>query len=295
MSKIIFTRGIQGSGKSTWAKQYCQDNQDWVRVSRDDLRNMRGKYWIPKDEGMISEMEIDCAYNALDSGKNVIIDAMNLNRKRDIDDKLTQLELMLFGLGDEEVPVLDYEIKNFTDVPLEECQRRNLIRPNSIDPKIIQGTWEKYLAPELVVYEEDKSLPHCVIFDVDGTLAKMDGRSPYDWHRVGEDKVNEPIRNLYHAMHLDGETKLIIFTGRDGSCLDATTDWLRDNGIHDFEIYIRPEGDTRKDSIVKRELFENNIRGKYYVDFVVDDRDQVVDMWRKELGLTCLQVDYGNF
>jgi hypothetical protein len=58
---------------------------------------------------------------------------------------------------------------------------------------------------------------------------------------------------------------------------------------------MRPEGDNRKDSIVKRELFDTHVRNKFYIDFVLDDRDQVVDMWRNDLGLTCLQVDWGDF
>jgi hypothetical protein len=58
---------------------------------------------------------------------------------------------------------------------------------------------------------------------------------------------------------------------------------------------MRAEKDNRKDSIIKRELFDKHIRDKYHVDFVLDDRDQVVRMWRRELGLTCLQVNYGNF
>ncbi|MGH7203736.1 MAG: AAA family ATPase, partial [Candidatus Levyibacteriota bacterium] len=55
------------------------------------------------------------------------------------------------------------------------------------------------------------------------------------------------------------------------------------------------EKDFRKDAVVKKELYETHISGKYEVLFVLDDRDQVVEMWRKDLGLPCFQVDYGNF
>ncbi len=60
-------------------------------------------------------------------------------------------------------------------------------------------------------------------------------------------------------------------------------------------LNMREAGDMRKDSIVKKELFDQHIRGKYNVRMVIDDRDQVVDMWRNELGLTCLQVAEGDF
>ncbi len=122
----------------------------------------------------------------------------------------------------------------------------------------------------------------------------MDGRRPVAWDRVGEDLPKDEIIDLANMYKKFGY-KLIIFTGRDGSCLKLTEDWLFEQGVNYDEIHIRPEGDQRKDSIIKKELFEENIRGKYFIDTVVDDRDQVVKMWRKELGLTCLQVDYGNF
>lgn len=57
---------------------------------------------------------------------------------------------------------------------------------------------------------------------------------------------------------------------------------------------MRPEGNNEKDSIIKRRMFDEYIRGKYYVDFVLDDRNQVVEMWRN-MGLTCLQVAEGDF
>ena len=58
---------------------------------------------------------------------------------------------------------------------------------------------------------------------------------------------------------------------------------------------MRRTGDRRKDSTVKREMYERTVPGTYDVLLVLDDRNQVVDMWRKVLGLPCFQVDYGNF
>jgi hypothetical protein len=57
---------------------------------------------------------------------------------------------------------------------------------------------------------------------------------------------------------------------------------------------MRAESDFRKDSIVKKELFDNHIKNKYFIEYVLDDRNQVVDMWR-DMGLKCLQVQEGNF
>lgn len=134
-----------------------------------------------------------------------------------------------------------------------------------------------------------------IIVDIDGTLAKMNGRGPFDWVRVGEDKVNEPVRLLVDLYHSSGRGEVIIFSGRDGCCFPETVEWLLNNRIPYTKFYMRPEGNNEKDSVIKRRLYDEFIKDKYEIEFVLDDRDQVVNMWRKDLGLTCLQVDYGNF
>tara|TARA_R110000824_G_scaffold167675_5_gene344682 strand:- start:1742 stop:2179 length:438 start_codon:yes stop_codon:yes gene_type:complete len=138
--------------------------------------------------------------------------------------------------------------------------------------------------------------PKCILVDVDGTLAKMKRgpgeRSPFDWHRVGEDLPNMPIINLVNALSQD--YVIIVLTGRDGIALEDTKDWLEDYGVKYDGIHIRPEGNNQKDSIIKHDIYVNHILPNYEVEFVLDDRDQVVNLWRS-IGLTCLQVDYGNF
>jgi len=132
-----------------------------------------------------------------------------------------------------------------------------------------------------------------IIVDIDGTLAKMNGRGPFEWHRVGEDKVNEPVKTVVNA--LKKLYTIIIFTGRDGVCLTETINWLIENQIHYDKLFIRGQGNNEKDSIIKRRLYDMYVKDEYQVDFVIDDRNQVVDMWRKDLGLTCFQCDYGDF
>jgi len=44
---------------------------------------------------------------------------------------------------------------------------------------------------------------------------------------------------------------------------------------------MRAAGDMRKDLIVKRELFDRHIRDRYRIAFVLDDRDQVVQITRQ--------------
>jgi len=74
-----------------------------------------------------------------------------------------------------------------------------------------------------------------------------------------------------------------------------TERWLAKHNVPYDMLIMRKHTDTRKDSIIKKEIFDEHIKGKYFVRFVLDDRNQVVDMWRQDLGLPCLQVYYGDF
>jgi hypothetical protein len=102
--------------------------------------------------------------------------------------------------------------------------------------------------------------------------------------------VNEPVRSI-----LQTAGKAIIFvSGREDKYKPQTLLWLEKHGIKFDHLYMRKSGDLRKDSIVKQEIYEQLILNQYNIAFVLDDRDQVVRVWR-DLGLTCLQVDYGDF
>jgi len=136
----------------------------------------------------------------------------------------------------------------------------------------------------------------CIIVDIDGTLAHKGDRSPFHWERVGEDLPNVPIIRLLECIQESCEDGLvtILMSGRDSVCRPETEEWLRVHHIKYDHLFMRPEGNTEKDSIIKKRLYEENIKDKYSVWLVLDDRNQVVEMWRSE-GLICLQVADGNF
>ena len=118
-------------------------------------------------------------------------------------------------------------------------------------------------------------------------------RGPYDWHKVGEDSRDYAIGYLVDVLEQVG-FNIILVSGRDAVCRAETEKWLEDKEVEYVALFMRPEGDQRKDNIVKEEIFNNHIRNKYNVIFVLDDRNQVVEMWRS-LGLKCLQVADGDF
>lgn len=135
-----------------------------------------------------------------------------------------------------------------------------------------------------------------IICDIDGTLALLGNRDRFD-PTTGEDVLNYPIANILKVYDNQKvfDVDLILLTGREEKYREHTIIWLHKNGItHYKELYMRKNRDFRKDFIVKKELYEKHIKGKYEVLFILEDRDQAVKMWREE-GLTCLQVAPGNF
>ena len=295
MSKLILTRGIPASGKSTWAKAWVQEDPDRrVRVNRDDLRQMLFGATELKlayaQEAQVTEAERAIAKSALSKGKDVVVDATNLR---------SRFVKSWFTLG---YPV---EFRDF-EVTLEGALRNNEARGHTVPDEVIER-FHKTLtrdgklpdAPmqprELVEpYERDWTLPGAYIFDIDGTLAHIPegGRSPYDYTRVHEDAVDQEV---WYLLQLLAETEnIVIMSGREDACRKETEDWLAAQGINYDALHMRAAGDTRRDATVKLELFNQHVRGKFNVHGVVDDRNQVVQMWR-DLGLKCFQAQEGAF
>lgn len=135
----------------------------------------------------------------------------------------------------------------------------------------------------------NKELPDCVIFDIDGTLAKMHNRSPYDWKKVGEDKVNVAVKHILDGIVSLGKSKIFLFSGRDEVCRNETVKWLDKHNIKYDELHMRPKKNQEKDTVIKKRMYEELISGKYNCLFVVDDRPIVCRMWR-DMDLEVLQV-----
>lgn len=288
--KIYFLRGLPASGKSTFARKKCEEDSNIVRVNKDDLRAMMGGKFTGAKESVVLRTRDNFILAATLSGKSVIVDDTNYHPKH-----LARVQEISNGL---EVEIVDF------DTPVDECIKRDAKRDKPVGKAVIMDMYRKYVKqiPEHV--QKVEGLPSAIIVDIDGTLAHMDGkRSPYDYTKVSEDRCDETIKRIvdtYHKMRYN----VIIVSGRKDECREETLSWLRKNNIpisgvfKDGEMVLgllmRKTEDNRADYIVKREIYEEHIKGRYNVEFVLDDRDQVVNMWREQ-GLKCLQVQEGNF
>jgi len=165
-----------------------------------------------------------------------------------------------------------------------------------------------------------------IVFDLDGTLADMTHRAPMIAHRPRMDAaqwdlffaaaVNDtpivPMVDLF-AM-LRPLTELQIWTGRPERIRRATEDWLTEhlflnrrwvsksartsskynpivpNPWH-IPLRMRPDADHRPDAELKQEWLAALAAPP---TMVFEDRERVVDMWRRN-GVVCAQVAKGDY
>lgn len=296
MPKLLMLRGLPGSGKSTEARELVE-KQGYVRVNKDELREMlnNGNHSQSK-ENLVIEIRDSIIISALRSGRNVVVDDTNIHPKHE-----ARLREITAAYNEGTGKKVSFSIKCLLLVPIEYCINNDLNRLKSVGEQVIRKMDEEARKnyPELypieakvVPYPRNSELFDSILCDLDGTLALITDRNPYDASMCENDKVNEAVATCLrnHALSF----KIFFMSGRSDKYREQTEKWLADHGLLFGPVYMRKEGDDRKDSIVKHELFDAHIKGQYNVSFVLDDRDQVVEKWR-EMGLTCFQVNYGNF
>jgi predicted kinase len=290
MKKVILMRGLPGSGKSTYAKKLVSENPNsYKRINRDDLRMMFDN-GVTSDgnEKFVKKVRDLLIIKALEEGKHVIVDDTNLSDKNE--KRIRQLVQEFNKERNDEVQV---EIKEM-ETTLEECLERDSKREKPVGQKVIKTMHRQFYHKDPEYKNQDETLPKAIICDLDGTLAFLCGRNPYDATNCDLDQLNKPVANTLRNYEKFGY-KIILVSGRQDTAREKTESWLKQHGINYEILLMRKAKDMRKDAIIKKEIFDTFIAGKYFIEFTLDDRDQVVDMWRNELGLACFQVYYGNF
>jgi predicted kinase len=307
MVKVFVFMGIPASGKSTEARKLVhQGRGTWKRVNKDEIRAMidNGVYSL-ENETIVKRVRDLIIQQSVKRGINVIVDDTNIRDKgRNFDEICSIVEPL--GL---DVQVIE---KPFY-VDVNEAIKRDAAREKPWGEKIVRTYWhdsggksfqwykpkvETYLASAKGNRKQVKyvpGLPDAVMCDLDGTLALIGERNVYDADECDiKDAINEPVADVVKLYAQSGR-HIIFCSGRIEKYREPT---IRFIGKHlpglEYELFMRKDGDKRKDAIVKNELYRNHIEGKFNVLFVLDDRDQVVEEWRR-IGIPCFQVAPGNF
>lgn len=306
MKTVVITQGLPASGKSTWAKEQLKKEPGrWKRINRDDLRAMLDDNQFSKtNEKFIVSSQKQLLEKALREGYDVILDNTHL-----VPRTVKDLHIVCESVGDVKV------IHQPFNTTIGECLKRNKARGGKVPEKAILGMakaskiskgrvlerLEKYYPPHFHTesFEQDKSKERAIVCDLDGTLADISWRNPYDASRCYKDKPNWPVINLVKAMYQSGR-KIIFVSGRSDKFKPQTIQFIEKYVRVDFQtipysLFMRKEGDVRKDTVIKKEIFFNNIEPFNYVEFVVDDRPSVVRMWRYDLNICVMQVNDKEF
>ncbi len=287
--KLLALKGISGSGKSTYARTLEQEG--WVRVEKDEIRKdtrlFKGGVYNNKrgDEAIVVRERDRLIRQALNRGKNVVSSDTNLAPKhiRTLQNIARQFDAE-FSIDD-----------SFLSVPLKELIERDAKREAKVGEAVIRKQFHDFVKTMPTFLQCDPNLPWCVVSDVDGTLTNgPKNRSPYEWHKVGNDEINLGVAKILDGVRVIDDTPIFLFSGRSDVCRAETEDWLERNDIENDALYMRPDdrrdenGDQVSDVIIKEELLQEHIVGKYNILFWLDDRPQVCKMLRDKYGINVI-------
>lgn len=290
-NKIILTIGASCSGKTTWTREYINNHAlgSVISLNRDGIRFMlftKGiRDWTKykfnnKNERAVTEYINSMALECIANGSDIIISDTNLNPK--IRNKWKQF-------ADEH----DYEyVEQIFPCDWKELVKRNAQRQGGLSESLLWSQYKRFMQQygyigdnKVEVYQEQRKLEHCIIVDIDGTLADMQGvRKPFEWDKVHLDKPRSEIIAMVEGLAIRNG-HIIFMSGRDGSCYDSTLEWIETHitaGWDDYfkyDLIMREEGDMRKDDIVKYELYNQYVKDAYNVAAVIDDRKSIIRLW----------------
>lgn len=313
--------GLPASGKTTEALRWLKkDPNRRVRINYDDLRKeMFGADWTwnRKDENLVQSRAVQMFEDALKLGMSVIIDNTNISakvRQQWIDRALIHnIEAQVDEIGS------NHSIWDLIGFDSERGDAR--VGRAVIERMALFGGYidwndrETYPNDGFVICDLDgtladithrrkfvdrKSCPKChndVVCSVDNPVcAKCQMVLKKDWAsffaNVADDQLNAPVAELLD-LFADNGYHILLVSGRPITpCGIPTEEWLERHEVRYDHLFMRSGGDSRADTIVKREILD--LLPIDRIDYVLDDRSSVVQMWRGA-GLFCLQVADGNF
>ena len=325
MRTIMIMKGLPGSGKSRRAAELVKKEPGrWVRINRDDLRSMvvgpgNNPYGGNRNEreDLVRNLKSELTRQAIREGFDVILDdthlvPMTVKKLHTLAASIGDIKVIEVGVNESVQTCIDRDARREGFAQVGEKVIRDMARAAGLDKGRKLSDKEAYYAPRWapgngqdgIIPEFDPNLPTTIDSDLDGTASLLNGRDPYNATDCDKDPPNTPVIECIKAMHAylvatqpqhAGKVKILFTSGREDKYREPTERFLNEHlpGIP-YELYMRKSGDTRKDAVIKCEMFDENIKGRYNILFVLDDRNQVVDNWR-EMGLPTFQVAPGNF
>lgn len=285
MKKVIITVGVPASGKSTFANNQVKLNSKTIKIERDVIRQslvpgeFSWKKWGWSREGEVQRLfENELEVAILDDDiQTIIISDTNL-KKHYLDRLVDQIREICHEI---EIEIVKFPIS------FEEAVKRDLSRKNPVGAFVIgtmMSNWNKYHHEKK--YVPNKKLPSAFIVDLDGTLAHHGNRRGiYDLSKVKFDEIDPVVYRLISNL----PDKILIVTGRDDCSKEQTVEWLNEKSVRNSGLFMRVTGDRRPDTVIKSEIFWQDIAPNFNVLGVFEDRPKVARWWRS-IGLKVFQV-----
>lgn len=299
MLEILLLKGLPACGKSTYAKKLVEQGSH-VRVNKDDLRSMlHNSVYSESNEKFVLSVRDFVVEECLKKNLSVVVDDTNF------DGQHFKRMCLIAEKFDKDIVVRE----KYFPIDLMVAHERNEQRVVGKVPRsVIDRMYKKYVEGKTIKERfvqivnkkedltQDKNLPPAIVCDLDGTISLFteEMRSPYDASKCEHDLLNEPVADVINTYFNKGY-KILFVSGREDKYREQTERFLKKHFPNlTYSLFMRKTGDSRKDTIIKKEIYVDNIWLNYYVKFVLDDRASVVRGWR-EMGLTCFQVAEGMF
>lgn len=306
---IILTRGLQGSGKSTWAKAWVAEKPEArIRWNNDDIRNMYGPYMMDNaKEKIIIKMLKSWTKLAMESGFDIVIDNMNLG-----DSPVARIQAIINEYNaSNSIYEYSMEFKDFFDIPVSECIRRDAMRPNPIGAAVIKKTWKQHRNKIIAIvnnelvnkqnqfeYAQSHLVNECIIADMDSTICfNTTGREFFGKNaseKMADDVPNKSVISIIrqYLNNAKPSDKVFIITGRtgDGDTIKVTEEYVKNHIADDPRIIVifRDPNDKVSGDAYKINAYNTYIKDKYKVLYAIDDSNKVVTAYRN-IGMSVLQ------
>lgn len=306
MLKIFFLKGAPSSGKSTWSKnELIKDPTRYLHINNDSLRDsFNGSVYSSEYEKLITETRNFLIREGLKRDLDIIIDNVNANNRH------WEATCKIAKESNKDVQIVEKLFYlELDELLLRNSKREGIARvPDDVVKKFFKdlgGKQFKFSNPRNEIFTkstlamdrtiepmwQDETLPRATVWDNDGTISNIhSGRSPYD---ASTADLDIPHKHVIECMRLYFQAgyKILFVSGREEKDRAPTERFYQKHFPEvKYELFMRPTGDFRKDVIIKSEIFNNHIKGKYFLAGWYEDRLQIVK-WAYEIGLPIFRVN----